>query len=590
MNYDQIFLFCLLAVVFGLLVWGRLRYDLVAFAALVVAVAGGVVPAHEAFAGFGHEAVIIIALVLIVSRAMTNAGAVELVARFVLSSTRALPTHIGLISVIGAALSAVINNVAALVMLMSLDIEAARKAKRSVARTLMPLSFATILGGMITLIGTPPNIVVAQFRGRALGEPFGMFDFSPVGLVCAVLGIAFVTLIGWRLIPQRDDREVAGKGVGGGLFVAEAGVRNESRSIGQTVADLYPLADAHDVTVLGLVRRGRRLRGFAAGEEIHKSDHLVLEGDPASIEAFIGAAELSPAGADAHDGLTGQSLSLVEAIVPSNARMVGRTALDLRLLYRRGVTLLGVSRQGRRFRERVRKLPIRPGDLILLLGPENRVRDAAEWLGVLPLAERRHTVIQRSKALFTIGVFAASVALAVAGVLPLAVALAGTVAVYALFNVIGPSEVYESVEWPVIVLLGSLIPLGLALEETGGTQLIAEGILSLTGTLPVWAILAILMMVTMTLSDFLNNVATALIAAPVGLDIARALDVNPDPFLMGVAVAASCAFLTPIGHKNNTIIMGPGGYRFGDYWRMGLPLEILIVAVGVPAVLTFWPL
>ena len=591
MTFDQIFLFVLLALVFASLVWGRVRYDLVAFSALIIAVIAGVVPVEHAFAGFGHEAVVIIALVLIVSRAMTNAGAVELVARFVVSSTRSLPAHIGIISVVGAALSAVINNVAALVMLMSLDFEAARKAKRPVSQSLMPLSFATILGGMITLIGTPPNIVIAEFRSRALGEPFGMFDFSPVGLVCAVVGIAFVTLVGWRLIPRGEQRSVAGQGGDtGGLFVAEAGVREGSKSVGKTPADLYPLADTHDVTILGLVRRGKRLRGFAAGEEIRKGDHIVLEGDPASIEAFLGAAEFDPPGADAHDGLTGKSLSLIEAIVPENARMVGRTALGLRLLYRRGVTLLGVSRQGRRFRERVRKLTIRAGDVVLLLGPESAVDDAAEWLGVLPLAERRHAVLQRRKALFTIGVFAVAVGLAVAGLVPLAIALGGAVAVYALFNVIGGREVYEAVEWPVIILLASLIPLGLALEETGGTDLIAQGILSLTGTLPVWAILAVLMLVTMTLSDFLNNVATALIAAPVGLGIAQALEVSPDPFLMGVAVAASCAFLTPIGHKNNTIIMGPGGYRFGDYWRMGLPLEILIILVSVPAILFFWPL
>lgn len=590
MTYDQIFLFTLLGLVFALLVWGRIRYDLVAFAALIVAVAGGVVPADHAFMGFGHEAVVIIALVLIVSRAMVNAGAVELVARFVLSAGRSLSTHIGIMSVVGAALSAVINNVAALVMLMTLDMEAAEKARRPVAQSLMPLSFATILGGMITMIGTPPNIVVAQFRDRALGAPFSMFDYSPVGLVCALVGIAFVTTIGWRLIPDTGKRATAGGGGETGLFVVEAGVKEGSKVIGRSPSDLYPLADEHDVSILGLVRRGKRLPGFAASEEIRKSDHLVLEGDPKSIEAFIGAAGLSPAGADEHGGLTGKSLTLVEAIVPDNARMVGRTALDLRLLYRRGVTLLGVSRQGRRFRERVRNLPIQPGDVVLLLGPESRVADAAEWLGVLPLAEKSHTVIQRSKALFTIAVFAIAVALAVAGLLPLAVALAGAVAVYALFSVVGPREVYEAVEWPVIVLLGSLIPLGLALEESGGTRLIAEAIVAQTGALPAWAILAILMVVTMTLSDFLNNVATALIAAPVGLLVARALDVSPDPFLMGVAVAASCAFLTPIGHKNNTIIMGPGGYRFGDYWRMGLPLELLILAVGVPTILFFWPL
>ncbi|WP_367715941.1 SLC13 family permease [Nitratireductor sp. GISD-1A_MAKvit] len=590
MTYEQIFLFSLLGVVFAFLVWGRIRYDLVAFAALIIAVAAGVVDPHDAFMGFGHEAVVIIALVLIVSRAMMNAGAVELIARFVLSSGRALSTHIGFMSVIGAGLSAVINNVAALVMLMTLDIEAAKKAKRPVSQSLMPLSFATILGGMITLIGTPPNIVIAEFRGRALGESFSMFDFSPVGLVCAIVGIAFVTTVGWRLIPDVGQAAAVGEDGAAGLFVAEAGVKEKSNFVGKSVSELYPLADEHDVTVLGLVRRGKRLPGFAAGEELRKSDHVILEGDPKSIEAFIGAAGLDAPGSGEHGGIRGKSLVLVEAIVPDNARMVGRTALDLRLLYRRGVTLLGVSRQGRRFRERVRKLVIKPGDVVLLLGPESRVNDAADWLGVLPLAEKSHTVIQRGKALFAVGVFAFAVALSVMGLMPLAVALAGAVAVYALFNVVGAREVYESVEWPVIVLLASLIPLGLALEESGGTKLIADSILSLTGALPAWAILAILMIVTMTLSDFLNNVATALIAAPVGLSIARGLDVSPDPFLMGVAVAASCAFLTPIGHKNNTIIMGPGGYRFGDYWRMGLPLEVLIIAVSVPAILFFWPL
>ncbi len=589
MTYEQIFLFCLLGVVFAFLVWGRIRYDLVAFAALIIAVVGGVVDAHDAFIGFGHEAVVIIALVLIVSRAMMNAGAVELISRFVLSTGRSLSSHIGLMAVVGAGLSAVINNVAALVMLMTLDIEAAKKARRPVSRSLMPLSFATILGGMITLIGTPPNIVVSEFRNRALGDSYSMFDFSPVGLVCAAAGIAFVALFGWRLIPNAGQADVEEEG-DAGLFVAEAGVKEKSKALGKPVSDLYPLADEHDVTILGLVRRGKRLPGFAAGEEVRKSDHLILEGDPKSIEAFIGAAELDAPGAEKHGGLRGQSLVLIEAIVPDSARMVGRTALDLRLLYRRGVTLLGVSRQGKRFRERVRKLPIRAGDVVLLLGPESRVADAAEWLGVLPLAEKSHTVIQRGKAFFTMGVFAAAVASSVMGFVPLVIALAGAVAVYALFNVVSAREVYESVEWPVIVLLASLIPLGLALEDSGGTRLIAEGILSLTGSLPAWAILTILMVVTMTLSDFLNNVATALIAAPVGLSVANGLDVSPDPFLMAVAVAASCAFLTPIGHKNNTIIMGPGGYRFGDYWRMGLPLELLIIAVAVPAILFFWPL
>ena len=591
MTTDQIFLFILFGTVFGLLIWGRIRYDLVAFSALVIAVIAGFVTPEQAFSGFGHPAVVIIALVLIVSRGLYNSGAVELIAGVVLASERPLPVHIGVMSVVGAALSAVINNVAALALLMTLDLEAAEKAKRAAALSLMPLSFATILGGMITLIGTPPNIVIAQYRERALGESYGMFDFAPVGLTVAFAGILFVALIGWRLIPKRERALPIHSAEDTGLYVAEAQVPEDSSAIGQQVVELYPVALEHDIRVLGLVRAGKRLPGFARYEEMRKNDHIVLEGDPKSIEAFLGSAQLDFAGKEKHEaGLTGSSLALIEAIVPDGARIAGRCSYDLRLLTRHGITLLGVSRQGKRFRDRVRKLTIKPGDVLLLLGPEERLADVSTWLGVLPLAGGQHSVIQRNKAMLAIGLFLGAIALSVAGLVYLPIALAGCVIVYVGFGIVPGREVYESVEWKVIVLLASLIPLGIALENSGGTRLIAEFIVSQTTGWPHWAILTVLIMVTMTLSDFLNNVATALIAAPIGLDIANAIGVAPDPFLMGVAVAASCAFLTPIGHKNNTIIMGPGGYRFGDYWRMGLPLEILVVVVSVPTILYFWPL
>ena len=590
MTFEQMFLFGLLGAVFAMLVWGRVRYDLVAFGALVIGVAAGVIPPEEAFVGFGHEAVVIIALVLIVSRAMMNSGAVEFIAQYVVDKGRSLSAHIGIMAVVGAALSAIINNVAALVILMNLDLETARKAERPVSLSLMPLSFATILGGMITLIGTPPNIVIAQYRDRAFGEPFSMFDFSPVGLICAVAGIAFVATVGWRFIPQHAQKATPIVEGTGGIFVAEADVPEESEWIGKTPRDMVDLAGEQDVTILGLVRSGRRLPGFALSDEIRESDRLVLEGDPKAIEAFIGAAKLEIASENKDEGLTSKSLSLVETIVPDGARAVGRTADGMRLLTRQGVSLLGISRQGKRFRERVRGVQIRPGDVLLLIGPASRVSQAAEWMGVLPLAERSHTVIQRGKALLAIGIFVAAIAAAVIGFVPLAIGLAAAVGFYAIFNIVGPREVYDSVEWPVIVLLASLIPIGLALEDSGGTALIANAIVAQTSFLPAWAILAVLMIVTMTLSDFLNNVATALIAAPIAVGVANSIEVSPDPFLMGVAVAASCAFLTPIGHKNNTIIMGPGGYRFGDYWRMGLPLEAIIIAVSVPAILFFWPL
>ncbi|MEO0545211.1 MAG: SLC13 family permease [Pseudomonadota bacterium] len=588
MTTDQTLLFGLFGVVFAMLIWGKVRYDVVAFAALIIAVVAGLVEADSAFGGFGHPAVVIIALVLIVSRGLMNSGAIELIARVAVNPNRSLPTHIGIISVIGAGLSAIINNVAALALLMSIDLDVAKKAKRAASQTLMPLSFATILGGMITLIGTPPNIVIAQYRGDTFGEPFSMFDFTPVGLIVACVGIFYVMFIGWRFLPSRGDRpSIEGDA---GLYVAEARLQEASRYIGAMLRDVYPAANDQDISVLGLVRNGKRLPGFARTETLRKGDFLVLEGEPKAIEALMGAAGLDFAGAEKHGGVRGQNLTLIEAVVPETSRIAGRTAMDLRLLYRHGITLLGISRAGKRTRDRVRRTTVKAGDVLLLLGPDDRIDHVANWLGVLPIADRRTDLIQRSKAYGAMALFALAIALAVAGLMPLTIALGITVIGYVALGLVGGEDFYALIEWKVIVLLACLIPLSAALETSGGTQLIANAIIAQTDGLPAWAILLALMVATMTLSDFLNNVATALIAAPIAVNVASSIGANPDPFLMGVAVAASCAFLTPIGHKNNTIIMGPGGYQFGDYWRMGLALELVVLAVATPAILLIWPL
>jgi len=592
MTTDQIILFALFAGVFALLVWGRWRYDLIAFMALVVALLLGVVPKEQAFSGFGHPATVIIALVLIVSRALSNSGAIDLISRYVIDSARSLMMHITIMSGIAAALSAIMNNVAALALLMPVDLQAAAKAGRSPALTLMPLSFASILGGLITLIGTPPNIIIAAYREKTLGEPFAMFDFAPVGIACAVVGVVFIALIGWRLIPAARSKADEGRALFDlDAYVAEARVSKSSPLIGRKVSELDEMVDEHDVAVLGLVRRGERLPGFARRTEIRAGDYLVLQAAPEAIEKFTGEAGLTFDGSEKHRGIVGGgTLAMAEAVVPEGARIEGRSAQSLRLLYRHGVTLLGISRQGRPFRERVRQIDVRAGDVLLLVGPDERLPGVITWLGCLPLAARGLQVMQRQKAHLAVGIFAAAIALASFGLLYLPIALAAAVALMVLFKIVPLREVYEAIEWPVIVLLGSLIPLGAALETSGGTALIANGIVDLSAGFAPAVVLTILMVVTMTLSDVLNNTATTVIAAPIAVDIATRLGVNPDPFLMTVAVAASCAFLTPIGHKNNTLIMGPGGYHFGDYWRMGLPLEILVIIVAVPAILVFWPL
>jgi di/tricarboxylate transporter len=587
---DQFLLFGLLVCVFVLLIWGRWRYDLVAFIGLLAALLLGLVPKEEAFSGFGHPATVIIAFVLVVSRGLSNSGVIELLAQYCIDASRRLGAHIGIMSGLAATLSAVMNNVAALALLMPLDLQAAKKSGRSPSLSLMPLSFASILGGMITLIGTPPNIVIAEFRGDALGQPFRMFDFAPVGLACAIVGVAYVALVGWRMLPAgRRSTDAAEELFNLADYVAEAKVPESSNIIGKRVRDLDDLAAKVDVEIVGLTRRGRRMPGLARIAEIKAGDVLIMEATPASLEEAIGALQLEYVGRG--EGLLkGDDLSFSEMVVQESSRLAGRSAMSIRLLYRYRVALVGVSRQGKRFRDNVRKLALQAGDVLLLLGPDERLNDIAGRLGLLPLAHRGQRVIQRDKIWLAVSLFVAAILAASFGIVYLPIALGCVVAAYVLFGIVPIRDVYQSIEWPVIVLLGSMIPIGSALQEVGGTALIAQGIVDLSTGLPVALVLLILVAVTMTLSDVMNNTATAVIAAPIAVEIATRLGVSPDPFLMGVAVAASCAFLTPIGHKNNTLIMGPGGYRFGDYWRMGLPLELLIIAVSVPTILIVWPL
>ncbi|KIC07296.1 potassium transporter TrkA [Leisingera sp. ANG-M1] len=591
MTYDQAVLFALFAAVFALLLWGRFRYDLVAFAALMAGVVLGVVPAGDAFAGFGHPATLVVALVLIVSAGLVRSGAVFLITRTLVDSARGLGAHIALMGGVGAVLSAFMNNVAALALLMPVDIQTARKAGRAPGLSLMPLSFATILGGMVTLIGTPPNIIIAAFREETLGEPFRMFDFAPVGGTAALAGLAFVALIGWRLIPARENAAGASEAQLA-PYMAELTVGEGSELIGKRLGELDEEAEKADVAILGLIRDGKRRYGRSAAALLKEGDTLVLEAEPEALDEFRSALKLDFADAARQEKLTaaGDGLELAEVVVPETARIRGRSAQSIGLAWRQSAVLLGVSRQGRRITRHIRQTEIEAGDILLLLCPRGRSADVTDWLGCLPLAERGLAVTANDKTWAAIGLFAAAVLAASIGLLYLPVAL-GLVAIgYVLLKILPVAEIYDHIEWPVVVLLGSMIPLGAALDASGGTALIAGALTGLTAGLPAWAVLTVLMVVTMTLSDVLNNTATAIVAAPVGIQMAESLGVSPDPFLMAVAVAASAAFLTPIGHKNNTLVLGPGGYRFGDYWRMGLPLEALVIAVSIPAILLFWPL
>jgi di/tricarboxylate transporter len=588
---DQAIVFAVLAAALALFVWGRWRYDLVAMMALLAVLLTGVLPMDRAFDGFGNPAVITVAAVLVISRALQQAGLVDVIVRLLAPYKGRPILQIVVQTTVVAVLSAFMNNVGALAIMLPVALRQAYRDGYAPAIALMPLAFGSILGGLVTLIGTPPNILISTFRARAVGEGYGMFAFAPVGGVVAVAGVAFVALIGWRLLPK--DRRAAPdpeKLFDIANYVTELRVPDESARAGSTIADLEALADG-DVRVLGIVRGKTRRLVPRPYERIQGGDVLVVEADAAAIKAVVSASDLTleEAAPLSRDDLRNDEVVLSEVIVPPSSRLLGRSATSLRLRTIHGVNLLAIARHGVQVKRRLADILLDPGDVLLLQGSSARIADAIGELGLLPLVERNVTITKPRRLALSASVFALAIGAVVVGLLPVHVAFATAAVTLTLLGVLGRDEPYAAIDWPVIVLLGAMIPVATALEATGGTGLIAGWVMAAAGGLgPVW-VLVTLMVATMMISDVVNNNATAVLMAPLAIDLAARLQVSVDPLLMAVAIGASCAFLTPIGHQSNTLVLKPGGYRFADYWRMGLPLEILIVAVSVPLILVVWP-
>jgi di/tricarboxylate transporter len=590
MTLEQILVFGTLLLALVLFVSGWMRYDIVSLLALLIVSVTGIVPADRVFSGFGHPAVITVAAVLVLSRGLVNAGVVDFLARW-MSRVGEQPTaQVGALTGVVTASSAFMNNIGALALLMPVAMRMARKAGRSPSLLLMPLAFGSLLGGMITAIGTPPNLIIATFRGQVKDAPFAMFDFTPVGIGVAVVGVLFITLIGWRLLPDRRgmSRE--------DLFrieeyTTEVRVPEDSPLVGRVLRDMRTIIDA-DILVAALIRNNRRLPAPSSFEFIRAGDLLVIEASPDDIKDLVDATGVVLVGSKdlGEEMLRSNDITVMEAVIRPDSPIRGLTARGLNLRWRYGVNLLAVAREGQRLRDRLSGIRLEANDILLLQGRTETLYETMPLLGCLPLAERGLRIGRPRRLLLASGIFGAAVLISALGLLPIQVTFVAAAIVMVWWNLVPLREMYDSIDWPIIVLLGALIPVGEALETTGGAQLIADGLLSVGGQLPPVVTLIMVMVGTMFLSDVINNAAAAVLIAPIAISTAAGLGVNADPFLMAVAIGASCAFLTPIGHQSNTLVMGPGGYKFGDYWRMGLPLEIIIVVVSVPLLLLFWPL
>ncbi|MCP1336767.1 SLC13 family permease [Futiania mangrovi] len=624
MTDEQILILAILGVIAAMFLWGRWRHDMVALGGLIACVAAGLVPGEEAFSGFGHPAVVTVAAILVLSRGLQTSGAVDMLTQRLLPSGSGPVASMAAITLFAAVLSGFMNNVGALALLMPVALQVAAKHGMPPGHILMPLSFGSILGGMTTLIGTPPNLIVAGFRAEAGGQPFGMFDFTPVGLAVAATGLVFILLIGWRLVPARV--RAGAEGFDTSAYLTEARVPQGAKADGMTLREVERSLVEAEAQVIGLVRAEVRIPVPSPLQRVRAGDILVIEAEPKALAAALSSLDLKleeavkPEGdgetgtengsevatsaaapvevrADADPGearpsraIASEDVVLMELTVLPESALIGRSASDLRLRTRFGINLLAVSRQGRRSMARLRTMALRAGDVLLMQGGPETLIEFANQSGCVPLAERALRLPNRTLALKAGGILLASIAAAVSGLVPAAVAFVGGVLASMALRVVPSRGIYKTIDWPVIVLLGALIPVANAMADTGAADLIARVLMTEVAQGSAILGLAIILVVTMTLSDFMNNAATAAVMCPIAIGTAAQLGHSADPFLMAVAVGASCAFLTPIGHQNNTLILGPGGFRFGDYWRMGLPLEVIVVAVGVPMILLVWPL
>ena len=593
MTVDQMTVFAILAAMLALFVWGRWRYDLVALAALLLVFLTGLAPADQLFIGFGHPAVITVAAVLVISRGLMNAGVIDVLSRLLGRVGSAPMAQVAALMAIVMFFSAFMNNVGALALMMPVAIWMSRQSGRSPSMLLMPLAFGSLMGGLLTLIGTPPNIIIAAYREQTGQPAFGMFDFMPVGLGASLAGLLFIVLIGWRLTPKRDGENPPSELFNIEKYITEIKAPADSKFVGRSLFHLiHAMEQKADVQIVGMVHEDRTIAIPSPHEDIDADDVLMIEATPEDIRILIDELGLELAETSEHirEMMGAGDIQLMETIVSAHSPLRGKTAADLHLRNVYGVNLLAIARRSQQFLYRLGQTEFIHGDILLLQGSEKALQKLLKDFKCLPLADRGLRIGQSPRILLAAGIFVSAMLLSTFNVLPVHVSFVAASVLIVTAGLVPLGEMYDSIDWPIIILLGAMFPVGHALESTGGAKLIADQLLVLSTHLPPMGTVAVLLVGTMLLSNVVNNTAAAVLMAPIAITLARGMAVSADPFLMAVAVGASCAFMTPVGHQSNALVMAPGGYRFGDYWRLGLPLSALVTVVAVPLIMTFWPM
>ncbi|GAA0604466.1 SLC13 family permease [Paenochrobactrum glaciei] len=589
MTLPQILASGTIALMMAAFLWGKFRYDLVAVCALLLGIAVGVVPYDEAFSGFSDEIVIIVGSALIVSAGVARSGLMEAAVQKFFPKVSSVRIQLIILVAVVTVLSAFIKNVGALAIMIPVAFQFARRSNVSASVFLMPMAFGALLGGLMTQIGTSPNIVVSRLRAEMVGESFTMFDFTPVGATLAVVGILYLAFF-YKLIPERKKENVsATDAIEIRNYASEAKIAKNSSVIGKTIVELIKPAEGNAM-ITAIIRDGRRITPLP-DRTVLEGDVVLLEGDSKALDAVISNGKLQIAeNRNPNDTDGSEEIEAIEAVIGKNSPLIGLSARNLDLYSRYDVNLLAVSREEERITQRLGEVEFRFGDVIVLQGRANILPPLLREFGCLPLAKRTILLGSVRRGLVPLAILIVAIMATVLGLLPVSIAFFAAAVAMILFKVIPINEIYSAIDGPILIMLAALIPVSDALRTTGSTDLIAEGLSMLATYLPPSGALAMILLTAMAVTPFLNNAATVLVMAPIATSFAAGLGYKPEAFLMAVAIGAGCDFLTPIGHQCNMLVMSPGGYRFSDYPRLGLPLSAIIALVAVPALIFFWPL
>ncbi|MCH7410861.1 anion permease [Belliella sp. DSM 111904] len=589
---DELIVFGILVFALVFFIWGKFRYDVVAITCLLALVLFGITPPDEAFVGFAHPAVVTVAVILIVSAGLQSSGLIDMIGNWVMRIGKNTLLQVAALSTIVAFASAFMNNIGALAVMMPVALHLAKKSGNSPSSLLMPIAFASLLGGMITLIGTPPNIIISSYRSNEMGDAFRMFDFAPVGIGVTIIGLVFIILLGWRWIPKRINGSTKGDNYFDiDEYITEIIIEEDSKLAGNPLMHIHKISDA-EIQVLNVIRSSYLIHAPDMNMVIRKGDIITISSDGEDLKEFLekSNSKLVPNQETEEKAIGSSEISIVEAVIMAEAPITNQTASSLSMRNRFGVNLLAISRQDKKIKKRLDKIKFKVGDVLLIQGNTEKINDSLQAMGCLPLADRGFELGKPKRVIIALSIFITSIALVITDIIPVQISFTLAALAMVLTNTLSIKDIYQKIDWPVIVLLGAMLPLGTALEETGGANTIASQLVKIGADFPPAATLTLFFVTTMLLSNVINNAACAVLMAPIALRIAEGMDVSSDPFLMAIAIAASAAFLTPIGHQSNTLVMGPGGYAFKDYLRMGVPISILITLGAIPLILFFWPL